>query len=104
MEKQTINDILNMARDVKDIIEIKEDIKKIESAVYSPNYMTKARAVEEIYRAYPWINLVISTLPTTSPKICEPMTDTDYKHILCVQYKCLHAHETGKLKEFLEKY
>ena len=104
MEKQTINDILNMAQDITDMKEIKEDIQKIENAVYSPNYMTKARAVEKIYRSYPWINLVISTLPLTSPKICEPMTDTDYKHILCVQYKCLHAYEAGKLREFLEKY
>lgn len=77
MDMQSMHNILDMIQDVKD--------------------------VKEIYKSYPWIGMVISLLPNTSPKRQEQMTEVDYQYVLDMQHKLLGLYGAGKLKEFLDK-
>ena len=103
MDIQSMHNILDMIQDVKDVKEINSDLQKIEKAFYIPNYGEKKLTVEEIYKSYPWIGMVISLLPNTSPKRQEQMTEVDYQYVLDMQHKLLDLHGAGKLKEFLDK-
>ena len=101
-ENTTTKKAFDKIQNLKDVEDIEKDIRKIEVALNSPGCANKEAIVNEIYKAYPWMNLEISLLPTTSLKTYNQMTEIDYQYVLNKQYELLKLYETGKMNEFFD--